>query len=456
LTAAVILAAGQGTRMRSKRVKVLHEVAGLPMIEHVLRTVAALPLDETVVVVGAQKEAVAAVVGGRATLVEQPGVLGTGDAVRRALDVLGPSTRRVLVLYGDCPLVPEDLLRSLVDAPRDDAATLVTAELADPTGYGRVVRDADGRLRAIVEEREADAATRAIREVNTGIGVWDRGWLERVLPDLVPHGQEVYLTDAVAALVAAGAPVGTVAARDVERVLGINTRAELARAEATARRDVLARLMAGGVTVVDPATTYVDVGVEVGPDTVLYPMTFLRGRTVVGEGAVIGPMTTVVDSHVGDHAVVVQSVVEGARIGPHCSVGPMSHLRPGSYLDRDVHLGNFVEVKNSRLGLGTKAGHHCYLGDATIGHHVNIGAGTVIVNYDGVAKHPTYIGDEAFIGCNANLVAPVEIGASAYVAAGSTVTHNVPAEALAIARGRQENKPNWVRTRRERVSGPRD
>lgn len=456
MTAAVILAAGQGTRMRSKRVKVLHEVAGLPMIEHVLRTVAALALDETVVVVGAQKEAVAAAVGGRATLVEQPGVLGTGDAVGRALGALDPATDRVLVLYGDCPLVPADLLRALLAAPRGDAATIVTVELADPTGYGRVVRDPAGRIQAIVEEREADAATRAIREVNTGIGVWDRTWLERVLPGLPPHDREVYLTDAVAALVAAGARVGSVAAPDPERVMGINTRAELARAEATARRDVLERLMAAGVTVRDPATTYVDAGVEVGPDTVLEPMTFLRGRTVIGEGAVIGPMTTIVDSHVGDRTVVVQSVVEGARIGPHCHVGPMSHLRPGAFLDRDVHLGNFVEVKNSRLGLGTKAGHHCYLGDATVGHHVNIGAGTVIVNYDGVAKHPTYIGDEAFIGCNANLVAPVEIGASAYVAAGSTVTHNVPAEALAIARGRQENKPNWVRARRERVPGPRD
>jgi bifunctional UDP-N-acetylglucosamine pyrophosphorylase/glucosamine-1-phosphate N-acetyltransferase len=456
MTAAVVLAAGQGTRMRSKRAKVLHEVAGLPMIEHVLRAVQALELAETVVVVGAQKEAVAAAVGRRATLVEQPGVLGTGDAVRRALGALSPDTHRVLVLYGDCPLVPPDLLRDLLNASGRDAATLVTAVLADPTGYGRVVRDADGTIRAIVEEREADAATRAIHEVNTGIGVWERDWLERVLPELVPHHGEVYLTDAVGALIAAGARVGSLQAPDPERVMGINTRAELARAEARARRDVLERLMAAGVTVRDPATTYVDAGVEVGLDTVLEPMTFLRGRTVVGEGAVIGPMTTLVDSYVGDHSVVVQSVVEGARIGPHCHVGPMSHLRPGTYLDRDVHLGNFVEVKNSRLGLGMKAGHHCYLGDATIGHHVNIGAGTVIVNYDGVAKHPTYIGDEAFIGCNANLVAPVEIGASAYVAAGSTVTHNVPAEALAIARGRQENKPNWVRARRQRVSGPRD
>jgi bifunctional UDP-N-acetylglucosamine pyrophosphorylase/glucosamine-1-phosphate N-acetyltransferase len=448
-TAAVVLAAGQGTRMRSKRAKVLHELAGRPLLDHVLRVVAQLPITVTRVVVGYQADAVAEVVGGRAELVTQPGVLGTGDAVRRVLPTLPQDVTHVLVLYGDGPLVPDRLLVDLL-AQQDRAdAVIVTAEMAKPHGYGRVLRDARGAVRAIVEDKEATAAERAISEINTGIGVWRRQGLEEVLPTLPPHGEEIFLTDAVGAFLARGYTVATVPAPDPERVMGINTRQDLARAEAILRQEILDDLMANGVTIVDPATTFVDAGVEVGMDTVILPMTQLRGRTVVGEGVRIGPMATIVDSFIGDHVVVGQAVIEGSRVGPRSDVGPWSHLRPGTYLERDVHIGNFVELKNARMGLGSKAGHHCYLGDVTIGAHVNIGAGTVVVNYDGQEKHHTFIGDDAFIGCNANLVAPVEIGPGAYVAAGSTVTHNVPAMALAIARARQENKAEWARERRQ-------
>lgn len=448
MTGAVVLAAGQGTRMRSKRAKVLHELGGRPLLDHVLTTVSELGVAEVRVVVGYQAEAVAQVVGGRFPLVYQPEPRGTGDAVARALADLPAAVDHVLVLYGDGPLVPAALLRDLLG--RETAgAVIVTARMGDPSGYGRIVRDAAGRLERIVEERDATAAERAIPEINSGIGIWAREPLARILPNLPVHGAEVYLTDAVAALLAEGYPVETVVAPDARRVMGINTRRDLAEAEAVLRQDTLERVMAAGVTVVDPTTTFIDATVEVGPDTVILPMTQLRGRTVVGEGARIGPMATIVDSVIEAGAVVGPSVVEKSRVGPRCDVGPWSHLRPGTELERDVHIGNFVEIKNARLGLGTKAGHHCYLGDATIGAHVNIGAGTVIVNFDGREKHHTFIGDDAFIGCNANLIAPLTIGAGAFVAAGSTVTHNVPVDALVIARARQEVKPEWARARRQ-------
>lgn len=456
LTAAVILAAGQGTRMRSRRMKVLHEVGGLPLLEHVLRTVARLDVSPVVVVVGVQAEAVTALVASRAQIVLQPEMRGTGDAVRRALSRLPDAVDRVLVLYGDCPLVPHALLTTLLQqAEAREAAVLITAEMPDPSGYGRIVRGPDGTVAKIVEDKEASDAIRQIHEINSGIGVWPREALETVLTALPAHGQEFYLTDAVAELMGRGIPVTALVAPGPSQVMGINTRQDLAQAESALRQETLARLMDAGVTILDPPTTFIDAGVVVGTDSVIYPMTVLKGRTVVGEHVRIGPMATVQDSQIGDHAIIGQAVVEHSYVGPHCDVGPFSHLRAESYLERDVHVGNFAELKHARVGIGSKMGHHCYLGDVTMGAHVNIGAGTVIVNYDGVAKHPTFIGDDAFIGCNANLVAPVEIGPGAYIAAGSTVTHNVPGDALAIARARQENKAEWaVRRRQTRPPSP--
>lgn len=451
-TAAIILAAGRGTRMHSGRVKALHELGGVPLVMHVVRAVERAGLGTPWVVLGYQAERVEELLeGGQVEFVRQPEMRGTGNAVFHVLQDLPDNIDDILVLYADCPLVSEELLEALVRRHQQEsngAATLVTTVLDDPNGYGRIVRGIDGGLDAIVEDVMTDETTQSIQEINTGIGIWRVKGLGQILAELPYHGEEQYLTEAVQVLRNQGAQVSAFVWDDAEQVVGINTRRELARAEAILRERTLNRLYDQGVTIVDPATTYVDTEVEVGQDTVIYPMTFLKGRTKIGRECHIGPMATVVNSRLADGVIVEQSVVEQSVISSTVRVGPFSHLRAGTFLDRDVKIGNFVELKNARVGIGSKAGHHSYLGDATIGGRVNIGAGTVIVNFDGTAKHQTFIGDEAFIGCNSNLVAPIEIGPGAYVAAGSTVTQNVPGDALAIARGRQENKPDWAKTRK--------
>ncbi|PSR21580.1 MAG: UDP-N-acetylglucosamine diphosphorylase/glucosamine-1-phosphate N-acetyltransferase [Sulfobacillus acidophilus] len=449
-TAAVILAAGRGTRMRSGRAKALHELGGVPLVLHVVRAVERAGLGTPLVVTGYQAERVEEVLEGRAEFVRQPAMRGTGDAVFHALAELSDDVDDIVVLYADCPLIPETLLTELLQRHHQDttAATLVTTIVDDPSGYGRIVRGEDGTVEAIIEDVATDEITRAIQEINSGIGVWRVHALRQILPGLSSHGEEQYLTEAVQALRHQGERIGSILWDDADQLMGINTRRDLAQAEAICRRRTLNRLYDEGVTVIDPATTYVDAEVEVGQDTVIYPMTFLKGNTKIGRECHIGPLTTVVNSRLADGVVVQQSVVEQSIISSTAHVGPFSHLRAGTFLDRDVKIGNFVELKNARVGIASKAAHHSYLGDATIGGRVNIGAGTVIVNFDGMAKHPTFIGDEAFIGCNSNLVAPLEIGPGAYVAAGSTLTQNVPADALAIARGRQENKAGWAKARR--------
>lgn len=443
--------------MRSSLPKALHRVGGLTLIEHVIRATASAGLPRPWVVTGYQAERVEEALEGQVQFFRQPEPLGTGDAVATALAGLADTADDVLVLIGDCPLVPPELLEELVarHEKRRPAATIVTTTMNNPSGYGRIVRGADGRLAAIVEDRDATADIRRITEINTGIGIWRVRELKALLDALPWHGTERYLTDAVQMLIDRGETVETLEEPDAMRVMGINTRKDLAEAETKLREITLDRLFEQGVTIIDPASTFVDAGVEIGQDTILYPMTFVQGKTKIGRDCHIGPMARVVSSRIGDGVVVDRSVVEQSVLASKVTIGPFSHLRAGTYLDRDVHIGNFVEVKNTRVGIGTKAGHHAYLGDATIGGRVNIGAGTVIVNYDGITKNPTFIGDEAFIGCNANLVAPVEIGAGAYVAAGSTVTQNVPADALAIARARQENKPDWAAGKRKHKGGDR-
>lgn len=455
-TATIILAAGRGTRMNSGKVKALHELGGMPMVMHVLRAVERAGLGRPWVVLGHQADRMEELLDGLAEFVRQPSMRGTGDAVLQVLAVLPEDIDQILVLYADCPLVPADLLSDLIRVHQQQhaAATLVTTMMADPLGYGRIVRGPEGGIDAIVEESAADEAIRAIHEINTGIGIWRVSGLRQILAHLPTHGEEQYLTEAVAALREQGLGVSALVWERSQDVMGINTRRELARAEAYLRESTLNRLYDQGVTIVDPATTYIDVEVEIGQDTVIYPMTFLKGHTKIGRDCHIGPMTTVVNSRLADGVVVEQSVIEQSVIASTARVGPFSHLRPGTFLDRDVKIGNFVELKNARVGTGTKALHHSYLGDATIGGRVNIGAGTVIVNFDGTTKHPTFIGDDAFIGCNANLVAPIEVGPGAYVAAGSTLTQNVPGDALAIARNRQENKPGWTKAHRTKSQPP--
>ncbi len=452
-TNAVILAAGRGTRMRSGWAKALHELGGMALVCHVERAVLKAGLAKPWVVVGFQAERVEEVLDQRAHVVVQPELRGTGDALACALAKVPADTDSVVVLVGDCPLIPPSLIEALVEHHRTAGAraTIVTTRLDDPTGYGRVVRGTDGQVAAIVEESECDDSTRQIREINTGIGIWQTEGLLEVLDRLPWHGEERYLTDAVAALIAEGHAVAAMTAPEPDLVMGINTRRELSRAEARLRQMTLDRLFDQGITIIDPDTTYVDAEVEIGCDTILYPMSFLRGKSRLGRGCRIGPMTTIVDSKLGDEVTIDRSAIEHSVVGSHSTVGPFSHLRAGTHLDRNVHVGNFVEFKNTRMGIGSKAGHHSYLGDATVGSNVNIGAGTVIVNFDGRDKHPTFIGDDAFVGCNTNLVAPLEIGSGAYVAAGSTITQNVPADSLAIARNRQENKSGWAKARRSEV-----
>ena len=449
----VILAAGQGTRMKSERAKVLHEICGRPMVHYVLEASREAGVSRHILVVGHQAEQVRERIG------EGPGIeyalqaeqKGTGHALLQAAPLLQGYEGHVLVLCGDTPLLTAWVLRSLMDHHRESgaAATLLVASLENPAGYGRVLRDRNGRVIRIVEERDAGPAEAAVREINTGIYCFRAPSVFRALHSLAPDNAqgEYYLTDVVAVLVSRGEKVETVVAGDPSVVAGINNRRQLAEVEAIMRRALLARLMDGGVTVVDPASTYVDAGVEVGRDTILFPFTFLQGKTAVGEGCLIGPGAHLVDTLVGNRVEIRHSVVAGSRVGDGASVGPYSRIRPGSDLAPGTRIGNFAEIKNSRVGPETRILHHSYVGDAVVGANVNIGAGVITVNYDGVKKHVTHIDDGAFVGCNSNLIAPVRVGEGAYVGAGSTITQDIPSGALGLARSRQRNILGWVARR---------
>ncbi|MEW6033081.1 MAG: bifunctional UDP-N-acetylglucosamine diphosphorylase/glucosamine-1-phosphate N-acetyltransferase GlmU, partial [Bacillota bacterium] len=448
-----ILAAGQGRRMRSALPKVLHPVAGRPMVGYVLDAVQALRPDRIVVIVGYQADRVRSFLGEGVTYAHQEAQLGTAHALLAARDALGRGEADLLVVYGDVPLVRPATLASLLDRHRATgaAATVLTTVLDDPSGYGRVIRDpTTGRVLRIVEDADADADERAVREINTGIYVFAAPAIFGYLETLAPANRqgEFYLVDVVAPLLRDGRVVETLSAPDPGEAEGVNSRVQLARAEAAKRAEILAGLMASGTTVVDPPSTFVDWGVAVGPDTILEPGTILRGRTTVGAGCSIGPHSYVEDSVVGDGCRVWMSVVEGSRLEAGAAVGPFSHLRPGTIVGERARVGNYAELKNSRVGRGAKIQHHSYVGDAVVGPEANIGAGAVVVNYDGRAKHETSIGAGAFIGCNTNLVAPVAVGDGAYTAAGSTVTRNVPPGALAVSRLRQETIEGWVERRR--------
>ena len=451
----VVLAAGQGTRMRSSTPKVLHTLGGRSMLGHVLAAAAPLGAGTTAVVVGAgrdQVEAHLAEIAPAALAVVQEQQLGSGHAAEVALAAVPDLEGSVLVVNGDAPLLTDRTLAALVAA--HDAAgsvfTVLTAEVEDPTGLGRIVRDERGAPRAIVEERDATDEQRAIREVNAGVYVANAGTLRRVLSGLGRSNAqgEQYLTDALAPLVEGGAPTAAVRAEDPDDVLGCNDRRELAERRRTLNDRVLDELMRAGVTVVDPQTTWVDVTAAAAADAVLQPGTQLLGTTTVAAGAVVGPDTTLADCVVEAGATVVRSHCLGAVIGPEATVGPFSYLRPGTRLGRGSKVGAFVETKNAEVGEGSKVPHLSYVGDATIGRGANIGAATVFVNYDGVAKHRTTVGDHARIGSDTMLVAPVTIGDGAYTAAGSVITTDVPPGAMGVARGPQRNVAGWVRRRR--------
>ncbi len=434
----IILAAGVGTRMKSTLPKVLHRVCGRPIIRYVLDAAAEAGLERPVVIVGRGAEAVRAEVGDSgATFVEQREQRGTGDAVRVGLDAVGED-ETVLVLYGADPLVTGKTLRRLITHHQREqpAMTILTARFEHPRGYGRIVRNPDGSVARIAEEIDASPQERSIEEINTGTYLFEGGVLREGLRHLRPTNVkgEYYLTDLIAWAANAGKRVVAVLTEDPGEALGVNSRGELARVEAVMRARLLNVLMDAGVTLVDPQTTYVHAGVTVGEDTVIHPGCHLEGTTRVGRGCVIGPDARLVDATIGDRVTVLASTVVQSSMGEGSRIGPYSHLRPGTRVGRGVEIGNFAEMKNSTVGDGSKVHHKSYLGDATLGERVNIGAGTVTCNLRDRSgkKWPTIIEDEAFIGSDSMLVAPVRIGRGATTGAGSVVTRDVPAGAVAV------------------------
>ena len=458
--AAVVLAAGEGTRMRSSLPKVLHPIGGATLLGHAVAAVAALAPEHLAVVVGHGREQVCgelATLGKRLGRPVVPAVqeeqLGTGHAMRCGLDALpGGLTGPVLVTYGDVPLLaPATLAELLAEHHSAGAAvSLLTGEPADPTGYGRVLRDARGAVLGIVEQRDATPEQRAVREVNSGVYAFDAAFLAAGLARLGTDNSqgELYLTDLVAVAVADGLTVRAVMCRDTWQVQGVNDRVQLAELRAELNRRVLHRWMLDGVTVVDPATTWVDVDVRLARDVVLHPGTQLQGATTVDEGAEIGPDTTLTDCAVGPAARVVRTHGSESDIGADAAVGPFAYLRPGARLGARGKIGTFVEVKNADIGEGSKVPHLTYVGDATIGEESNIGAASVFVNYDGVRKQRTVVGSHVRTGSDTMFIAPLHVGDGAYTGAGTVLRHDVPAGALAVSAGSQRIIEGWVEKNR--------
>jgi bifunctional UDP-N-acetylglucosamine pyrophosphorylase/glucosamine-1-phosphate N-acetyltransferase len=448
----VILAAGEGKRMRSSLPKVLHPLCGKPLVHDVVETAKRLKPDAILAVVGSRKEAVLQALPEGVEAVDQGLPRGTGHAMMRVAEEHPRLGGTVVVLSGDVPLVTAGTLRAMLahHRRRRAALTLATAVLEHPDAYGRIVRDASGAFLGIREASDAPREILRIPEVNAGIYVMDWGRLRPLLATLRPANRqrEYYLTDLASRALGGGMRVEPYILRDPREMLGVNTRNDLANLHRILYAVRASELMERGVTVLDPASTFVDPGCSVGRDTILYPNVHLRGARI-GRGCVIYPGNIVEDSTVGAGTILnPNNWIEGARIGKACRVGPMSHLRPGTVLGDGVRVGNFVETKKARLGRGTKAAHLTYLGDAEIGRGANIGCGTITCNYDGRQKHVTVIGDGAFIGSDCQLVAPVKVGRGAYTASGTTVTEDVPPGALAVGRARQRNIPGWVKRKR--------
>ncbi len=431
--AVVILAAGQGTRMKSRHAKVLHPLAGLPMIRHVLNSARAVAETKPLLVVGHAADELRQALGEEVQYVYQAQQLGTGHALLQARGLLEGQAETILSLYGDMPLLTPETLQRLVATHRGSASTITMLTIIsdDSMGFGRVIRDEAGHVQRIVEEVDCTPEQKCIKELNCGIYCFRASWLWPRLPEIpLSCKGEYYLTDVVEIAVRDGQQVEALVLEDVREVIGINDRTQLAWAENVLRERIRVALMRSGVTLVDPATIYIDAMVQIGQDTVIQPNSHLQGDTIIGEDCMIGPNTLLRNAQVGRNCCILFSVVEDAVLEEDVQVGPFSHIRREAHLGRGVYVGNFSEVKNSRIGPGTTIGHFSYLGDATVGGKVNIGAGAVTCNYDGRRKHPTVIEDGAFIGSGAMLVAPLRIGARAKVGAGSVVTHDVPPDTL--------------------------
>lgn len=445
---AVILAAGKGTRMRSKLPKVLHKVGGKPMLQHVLDAADAAGAAEKIVIVGHEAELVEAMVGEQGKIVLQAEQLGTGHAVMQTQEALADFKGTVMILCGDTPLLDGAELKKFYEAHVQSgaAATVLTAHMDNPFGYGRIVRDAEGNVQGIVEEKDADAQQKLIKEVNTGIYCLECPLMFEVLSTLTCDNAqgEYYLTDVLTKLNAAGRKVGGVVTEDSDMVMGINSRRQLAEAESVMRERILGKLMDAGVTIMDPASTFIESSVKIGHDTIIYPFTWLEGTTEIGEDCEIGPNVRFTNVKIGSGNHLQFMYGHDCQVCDGVTAGPYVHLRPDTVIGNKVKIGNFVEVKNSHIGVGTKLPHLTYIGDSDIGSGVNMGCGCITVNYDGKKKYRTVIEDNAFVGCNTNLVAPVTVKAGSYIGAGSTITKEVPENSLAIARAKQKNIEGWA------------
>lgn len=457
---AIVLAAGQGKRMKSKLYKVLHPVCGKPMVGHVLKVVQQAQCERTVVIVGHGAEAVKAYVGDAAEYAHQEQQLGTGHAVKQAEPLLGQEEGTTVILYGDTPLVTSETIAKLQQfhAAKGAAATVLTAVVPDPTGLGRIIRNEEGSIQRIVEQKDCNEEQAAITEINTGMYCFDNLKLFAALQKVTNNNAqgEYYLTDVLEILKNDGEVVEAYVAPDYTEGIGVNDRVGLAEAEQLMRTRIVRHHQINGVTVIDPTSAYIEADVTIGADTIVYPGTVLRGRTNIGEDCQIGPNADIKDTDVDDGAIIKHSVISNASVGKNTSVGPFAYVRPDSKIGADCRVGDFVELKNAHLGDGTKVSHLSYVGDARVGKSVNIGCGAITVNYDGYNKEITEIGDRAFIGSNVNLIAPVKVGEGAYIVAGSTITQDVYDNDVAIARQRQVNKTGYADKIRARARAKKE
>ena len=446
---AVILAAGKGTRMKSDLPKVLHKVAGISMLEHVFRSVNAINPEKTVTVVGHKAELVEQVLAGQTDFVRQTEQLGTGHAIMMAEPVLENLTGQTLVIAGDTPLITGESLKNLIDfhINHKNVATILTAEADNPFGYGRIVRNQHGEVLKIVEQKDASDFEQQIKEINTGTYVFDNASLFKALKNINTNNAqgEYYITDVIGIFRENGEKVGAYTLKDFDESLGVNDRVALATAEGVMRRRINKQHMVNGVSFVNPDVTYIDVDVEIAAEVQLEANVTLKGQTKIGAETILTNGTYIVDSEIGERAVITNSMIEESSVADGVTVGPYAHIRPSSSLAKDVHVGNFVEIKGSSIGENTKAGHLTYIGNSEVGANVNFGAGTITVNYDGQNKYKTIIGDNVFVGSNSTIIAPVELGDNSLVGAGSTIDKDVPANAIAIGRSRQINKEDYAK-----------
>lgn len=443
----VILAAGQGTRMKSKLTKVLHPICGLPIVEHVINQVKQLHPDMIVTIIGHDGDKVEKVLDGKTDYVYQKEQLGTGHGVLQAEGLLGKSDGITLVTNGDAPLFTAQTFQHLFEYHQQQkaVATVLTATAPDPTGYGRIVRDVNGDVIKIIEQKDATEKEAAINEVNTGVYCFDNKALFAALHKVTNNNAqgEYYLTDVIGILKNQGAKIAAYRMHSFAESMNVNTRAALAEATHMMQQRINNKHMNNGVTLIDPNNTYIDINVKIGADTVIEPGVYLKGNTVIGEDCHIGSFSTIIDSTLEDGVTVTSSTLESAIMRKHSNIGPNSHLRPKADIGEYVHIGNFCEVKNAQIGARTKVGHLSYVGDATLGSDVNVGCGTIFINYDGVKKNHADVGDHAFIGSDANIIAPVKISDHSFIAADTTVTEDVPYHAMAIGRARQTNKLDY-------------